>query len=52
MSYTNDNYRKQEMPRGRDLRPLMRKLLISAWNIFKAFVINARDVLGSGRINL
>jgi hypothetical protein len=52
MSYTNDNYRGHEMLRGRNLRPVIKRLLVSAWNIFKSFVINTRDVLGSGRINL
>ncbi len=52
MSYTNEINREQEMLRGGNLRPVMRRLLVSVWNIFKAFVISTRDVLGSGRINL
>ena len=52
MSYTNEINREQEMPRGGIFGPVMRRLLVSAWNIFKSFMINARDVLGSGRINL
>jgi hypothetical protein len=35
-----------------NIHPAMKLLLSKAWVLFKAFVINARDVLGSGRINL
>ena len=46
--HTSDEYKQSRS----DFRSVVKSLLSSAWEMFKALIINARDVLGSGRINL
>ncbi len=52
MLHTRDNTGDENRRERSNFRPVVKSLLQSAWEMFKAFVINARNVLGSGRINL
>lgn len=52
MNHIRDNPGDDHRQGMNQIRPVVKSLLRSAWSMFKAFVINARDVLGSGRINL
>jgi hypothetical protein len=52
MLHTRDDIADKHRLRRSNFSLVMKSLLMSAWKLFKAFVINARDVLGSGRINL
>jgi hypothetical protein len=52
MLHIRDNTGDEHRQGWNNIHPAVRSLLRSAWELFKAFVINARDVLGSGRINL
>ncbi len=52
MLHTRDDTADEHWHGRSNFSPVMKSLLMSAWKLFKAFVINARDVLGSGRINL
>jgi hypothetical protein len=52
MLHTRDNTGDEHMQGRNNFRLAVKSLLRSAWKMFKAFIINTRDVLGSGRINL
>jgi hypothetical protein len=52
MLHTRDNTCDEYRREWSNFRPAVKSLLKSAWDLFKALVINTRDVLGSGRINL
>lgn len=52
MLHVRDNPGDEHRQGWSNFRPAVNSLLRNAWELFKAFVINARDVLGSGRINL
>jgi hypothetical protein len=52
MLRTRDNTGDEHSRERSSFHPAVKSLLRSAWELFKVFVINARDVLGSGRINL
>jgi len=52
MSYTMDNNREERMLQGSNGHPALKRFVHRVWNILVSFIMDARDVLGSGRIQL